>query len=283
MPKDKIIHNLVSLGFTELAARIYTFLVAESPATGYRIAKAIGKPVANTYKALEMLEQQGAVLTDRSKTRQYRAVPYGDMLDRLERNFMQSRKNAEEALADIKTADWDNNVYQIQSLEQLYDQFRSMLRNAKKIAVIDADPTFYDELMDVVRAEIDRGLVVLIKSYAPLDIPGAKIIPESRDDRFSSRWGVSWMNMVVDASEHLVALISNDGEIYQAVYTRSPVLSYLYHHGINTEIAVDEIMHSLREKYTLDDVERIVSEFYERANDELLNVSSLNQLPPKSG
>jgi hypothetical protein len=48
---------LMALGFTELEARIYTFLLQESPATGYRIAQAIQKPVANTW--LPPFERQG--------------------------------------------------------------------------------------------------------------------------------------------------------------------------------------------------------------------------------
>ena len=49
------IDALRELGFTELESRIYIFLLEESPATGYRIAQAIEKPVANTYKAIELL------------------------------------------------------------------------------------------------------------------------------------------------------------------------------------------------------------------------------------
>jgi len=46
---------LVPFGFTNLESEIYVFLLGESPATGYRIAQAIGKPAANTYKAIESL------------------------------------------------------------------------------------------------------------------------------------------------------------------------------------------------------------------------------------
>lgn len=42
---------LSSLGFTELEASVYAYLVQKSPATGYRVAQAIRKPVANlSYK-----------------------------------------------------------------------------------------------------------------------------------------------------------------------------------------------------------------------------------------
>jgi hypothetical protein len=63
------VRHLSTLGFTELEAAVYTFLVESSPATAYRVAQGIGRPVANTYKAVESLQQKGAVLVDETGTR----------------------------------------------------------------------------------------------------------------------------------------------------------------------------------------------------------------------
>ena len=53
---------LVNMGFTALEAEIYTFIVGEPGVTGYRVAQAIGKPAANTYKSLESLGRKGALV-----------------------------------------------------------------------------------------------------------------------------------------------------------------------------------------------------------------------------
>ena len=54
--------SLMALGFTGLEAEIYAFLLGQSSVTGYRVAQALGKPAANTYKAIESLERKEAVL-----------------------------------------------------------------------------------------------------------------------------------------------------------------------------------------------------------------------------
>ena len=41
-PRD-IVQIINSIGFTTLEAEIYTYLLQHSPATGYRIAKGIGR------------------------------------------------------------------------------------------------------------------------------------------------------------------------------------------------------------------------------------------------
>ena len=46
------------LGFTELEESVYTYLAQKSSAIGYRVAQPIRKPVANTYKAIESLEEK---------------------------------------------------------------------------------------------------------------------------------------------------------------------------------------------------------------------------------
>ena len=49
------------LGLTTLEAQIYVFLLQHSPATGYKIAKAIGRSFPSTYKALASLDSAGSV------------------------------------------------------------------------------------------------------------------------------------------------------------------------------------------------------------------------------
>ena len=93
MQQSKSIQTLIDLGFTNLEAEIYTFLLQESPATGYRIAQAIGKPAANTYKTVQSLEKKGALLVDDSEKRLCRAVPADELLNRLERQFSERKTN----------------------------------------------------------------------------------------------------------------------------------------------------------------------------------------------
>ena len=63
------------MGLNALEAEVYAQLLKESPLTGYGVAKALGKPAANVYKAIDTLADKGAVIVDEGGTRQCRAVP----------------------------------------------------------------------------------------------------------------------------------------------------------------------------------------------------------------
>src|SRR5690348_5292210 len=102
---------LVPFGFTGLESEIYAFLLKESPATGYRIAQAIGKAAANTYKAIEGLQQKGAVLIEEGASRSCRAVPPDELLARLTRDFEWRRAEAEILLSRINSESSDDRVY----------------------------------------------------------------------------------------------------------------------------------------------------------------------------
>ncbi len=104
---------LADLGFTHLEAEIYAFLLQESPATGYRIAQAIGKPAANTYKAIQTLEQKGAVIVEDGTSRMCRAISSEELLSQLSRDFESKRTTAMASLSRLGHATTDERIYQV--------------------------------------------------------------------------------------------------------------------------------------------------------------------------
>src|SRR4051812_35804269 len=114
------IEALVALGFTGLEAEVYAWLLGESPATGYRVAQALGKPAANTYKAIESLQQKGAVLVEDGESRLCRAVPAEELLRQAERGFAEKRAAAARALSELRGPGGDERVYTIRTADQVF-------------------------------------------------------------------------------------------------------------------------------------------------------------------
>ena len=127
---------LVALGFTDLEARVYAHLVATGAATGYRIAQETGKPVANTYKAIESLERKGAVLVEDGPTRIVRAVEPDRVLDALARSHEGERARAKAALRRAVRSEEDGRTYTVGSEEQALARARQMLAEAEGFAFV---------------------------------------------------------------------------------------------------------------------------------------------------
>jgi sugar-specific transcriptional regulator TrmB len=234
---ENAINSLRDMGFTEIEALVYAFLVRSEPATGYRISHAIGKPTANTYKAIAGLVQRGAVQVDEGCSRLIRAVPPGELLAGLERRERQRREAARTALSSLEREEGDDRVYALRDCDQVLERARSMLARARQIALGDLFPKPMAALTDDLAAAAARGVRVVVQSYADVCIAGIEVIPSEGCERALAAWPRQQLSLVVDADEHLLALFDPQMEhVRQAVWSRSAFLSCLQHNHVAMEL-----------------------------------------------
>lgn len=237
------VQALVRLGFTALEAEAYAWLLAEPGATGYRIAKGIAKPVANTYKALESLQRKGAVLVDEDDHRVCRAVPAGELLQRLEHEFSTDRAEAARALARITGADGDDRVYTLRAAGQVMERARTMLRTAREVALIDAFPGALAALRPEIARAAARGVDVAVKAYRPIELGAAQTFVPPGGERVLARWPGQWLNVVIDGAEYLVAFLDAElTEVHQAIWSGSAYLSWVYHSALAAELVLADVL-----------------------------------------
>lgn len=274
------LQSLVNLGLTALEAEIYSFLLQESPVTGYAVAKALGKPAANVYKALETLEAKGAVEVERSRIRLCRPVPWEELLQLLERRFRRTRDQAAEGLRRLPGPDYDARIYHLRDPDHVIAKCKQMLATAKAIALIDVHWESLEELREDLKRALSRDVNLALKVYRPVYVEGADVILHPEHEKIRSRWPAQWIVMVIDGSQLLMALITADGSrIVQAVWSSSPFLSWMHHSSLHHEMAFTAVnrkvrdgehidaaktMHELNERYRAPDAEG-----YHRLRDQL--------------
>src|SRR5262245_48381848 len=259
---DEAFQSLTGLGFTELEAEVYVSLLQQSPATGYRVAQSIGRPVANTYKAIESLQHKGAVLVDEGTSRLCRAVPAEELLAQLERSFLRRRQEAADALASLRAAPEDDRVYQLQSVEQVFERCRRMLGECEQVAVLDVFPKPLQELRDAVEEAARRGVRVVVKAYEPAVFPGVDVVAHPQGRSTLRRWPGQWLNVVTDGREHLIALLTPDARgLHQAVWSGSAYLSWVYHSAVAAELILAALQRGLDQGATAAELRQVVSSY----------------------
>lgn len=229
---------LQELGFTALEAQVYAYLLQHAPATGYRISHDIGKPTANTYKALAALADQGAVLLDDGGGGAARAVPPAELLAGLERRARERREAAAAALAGLAPGEGDDRVYALRDRDQVLERARAMLGRARQIVLADLFPAVLAELRDDLADCAARGACVTVRAYAPAGL-GAALVISGDGKGAPGRWPGQQLSLVVDGAEHLLALLSPDlQQVHQAVWSGSAFLSCLHHNHLAMELLV---------------------------------------------
>ncbi len=238
MFSDSQLECLKPFGFSDIEARVYRFLLTESPATGYRISHAIGKAAANTYKAISALEQKGAVIVENGENRLCRAVPLRELLDGLTHAFEADCDTAERALADLSVEAEDHRVYQLTTVEQVMARARAMLASAQEVALLDVTPLMAEALSGDISAAKKRGVRVGAVLYSPdRTLASNTALVSHHAKEILTQWPGEHVNLVIDASESLLAVVTPDrARVIQAVWTNSNYLSVFYHNGIVFEL-----------------------------------------------
>lgn len=230
---------LSAFGFSEIEALVYCFLLTESPATGYRVSHAIGKPTANTYKAIAALAARGALSVDDGDSRLYRAVPPEELLAGLERGFQAHRAAAREALKDLHHPASDDRIYHLSTVDQVLGRATSMLDRATRHILVDGVPDLPKALRDPLRAAVKRGVEVVLQTCEPTRLAGALLLQSPLGPETAAHWPGRQLSLVVDAQEHLLALMDLPmGLVHQAVWSQSPFLSCMQHNHLACEFTL---------------------------------------------
>jgi sugar-specific transcriptional regulator TrmB len=266
-----ILDQLADLGFSGLEAASYLALLREPAATGYRISRLIGKPVPNTYKALDSLRARGAAVLDESnRGRTYVALPIGEYLSARKRDLDARYLRLEQELQKLNTAVAEGGIYQLNRPEQVYERARSMLKQASGVALLDVFPRPLAVLKPDLVAAARRGVRVLVLAYAPAEAAGCEVLAPEQEAEHLTFWNGDWLNLTVDCREYLYALLRKDGYgVHRAVWCREGYLGLLAYNGMLNEAILNRVfclMHEDRTRVEIDqEVRRMSKRFLPEA------------------
>jgi sugar-specific transcriptional regulator TrmB len=205
---------LSELGFTGLEAEVYAFLLGQAPATGYRIAQGIGKPVANTYKAIASLHAKGAIEVDDGNTRLCRPVPSDELIGRLARDFEARKEEARVLLQELGAPEADDRIYQLRSRSQVLQRAAEMLLRTQEVAVGVLPADALEALADALGTSPGRVVIATAASVVPANIEAVPVDPAMPADLFI---------LAIDGEESLCGTISS--EEASAFWTRNPAMA----------------------------------------------------------
>ena len=227
------------LGFTDTEAAVYCELLRTAPSTGYRLAHAIGKAPANVYQALASLTQKGAVLVEDREARAYRATPPDELLAMLKHSFDGRAVEARAALEMVYAPVADDRLYQLTTVSQVRGRAEAMIERATQVLLFDLFPAPFARLRPHLERAAARGVQVAGVIYEDVGECGFVTALSPGGAPVVERWPGSQLGLVVDAREHMKALLSRDEtQVKHGVWSDSAYLACLEHNGLACEIWV---------------------------------------------
>lgn len=236
-PDAALTDAFAELGFTGAETAVYCALLQRSDATGYAVARACDLPVANTYKAIASLQRKGAVVAEDGRSRRCRAVPVEELLAGRRRDFERHAATAKAALAALRADGPDDRVWRLEDPDAVLQRARELLRQPAAVVLADLFPAPLQALRDDLVAAARRGTRVVAKVYGPGELPRVETIRTADPSTALAAWPGQQLSLVVDAREHLLALLSTDlRTVHQAVWSASDFLSCMHHNHLANEI-----------------------------------------------
>ncbi|MCI0602601.1 hypothetical protein L0156_06270 [bacterium] len=233
---------LTELGFTPAESEVYLFLLGESPATGYRIAQAIGRPAAQTYRAIESLSNRGGILIDDGKIRMCRAVRPQEFLSQINRSFTEQVRKVQKSLRELPRAALDDRVYQIPSRDEVIERSLVLLKKCKNVALLDLFPGPLKMLTPDIKRAHKRGVKVAVKIYEDAEIDCSLKVVQLHGSGLIQSWPGEILNTVTDGKEFLSSLFSKESDkVRSAIWSRNSFLAAREHNGLSCEIGLTAI------------------------------------------
>src|SRR5512136_68307 len=217
---------LGSIGFSGLEVDVYLALLEQPNASGYQVAQKIGKLVGSTYKALDSLRAKGAVVVDESaRPTTFVALSISEYMDARRRDLEFLQAKIEREMEDTAAQPAHGGIFELDSIAQVYERCRNLLRGAKDVALLNIDARPLEELRSELVAAADRGVKVLVKTRAPARIPGCGVMAPEKAAPADAQSGDE-LGVAVDYREYVQAFIESDGSgVEEAIWVRQPRLA----------------------------------------------------------
>lgn len=214
----------------ELEAEIYLILLREPNITAYKVAKIVRKPKTTVYKALEIMEQEGLILSNRAtQPVTFSAVSIKEYLNEKERKFKKNRKIAEVELKNVEEIPANTGIFEIKKLDQVFSKVIEILDNAEKLVLISAPFLHNEDVNAAIKRSSEWGIQILLHSFSmPQDLSQVDIIKEDVSQEFLDSLPYNWFEIFADGQEYLISLISRDSsQLYKAQWCNDPYTSVL--------------------------------------------------------
>ena len=256
---------LGKMGLSNLEATVYIWLLENKRSTGYKIATKIGKPVANTYKALKSLERKGAVISDNTSNKLYfDTIPVEQFLNKIENEFIKQKEKIIHEVEKLDVRQDPIGIYELQSGELVYEKAFNMIETAEHSLLIDCFPTPLEKIKPDILKRNNNDLDIYLKHYADETIDGVHLIKKTESDIVLDELLGQWMIIIKDANETLIAFFDRSGEeMIHSVWIQDAFISLIHFSGSAIECVLSEILEKVYndENATIDSIKQIVRSY----------------------
>ena len=164
----------------------------------------------------------------------------------------------EKELKGLTITPMQSGIFQLTSVEQVYERVRNMLNGATSIVLVDAFPHPLEKIRPELNKALKRGVKIFIRTYSPTKFPGCDLIVPEKEAHQIKAWNGDWLNVFIDCGEFVQSYLKKeDAGVHEAVWSRNPYLVFLAYGGFMNELLLARVLYMIKDKK---DIESIMQE-----------------------
>jgi sugar-specific transcriptional regulator TrmB len=233
--RQKAVELLQQFGLKEYEARCLVALSQLPKGTARDISEASEVPRTRVYDAIRVLESKGLVEVQHSSPQQFRAVPTGEAIELLRREYESRAEKLGEVLEGVEPAVTDDReevtheVWTLTGPASIENRTEGLVGAADRevVLVVGRDESFTDGLTETLAEKLDAGVDVILGAPAEsLRKRLREALPEA--DVFAS--GLEWLDSGVDDADDRTTITR------LLLVDRSAILVSSVHRGERDEV-----------------------------------------------
>ncbi|BCZ90583.1 hypothetical protein TTHNP4_00123 (plasmid) [Thermus thermophilus] len=238
------LQDLQALGFSPYEARVYLALLRGGRLKGYEAAKRSGVPRSMVYQVLERLVARGAAYrVEEGEGVFYGAVPYGELLDRLEAEARERFARARETLSRLAPDPPVEAIWRVWGGARTLAEARALVDQAQRALTLSLWQNQLEALKGPLRQAKARGVALRLVLFGERADEGLGKVyyhhfvdPRIVEGRLRARLFV----VVRDHEEAVVGNLAEEGEAW-AVRTRDPALVLVAEEYVRHDVVLAEM------------------------------------------
>ncbi|MGL5052288.1 MAG: TrmB family transcriptional regulator, partial [Cetobacterium sp.] len=145
MESEKILENLEKIGFGRKEAEVFLELIKNPGGNGSQIAKALGYPRTTVYQNLDILQKKGYINSylDKEITL-YETMDINQIFEDYKKEVNNATNFLKEELKKVEVSGKQKQFYNLNSIEDIKDKFRAVLKKAEKIVYINTNLDLFE-------------------------------------------------------------------------------------------------------------------------------------------
>lgn len=214
MVVNKIIQQIMALGFTEYEARAYISLIKIQPATAYEISRESGIPSSKIYEIIaRLLEKKLFLLVIEQEKKKYVPVPPDEFVESRKSYFDETLDNLKENLPKIRKSEGVSFIWNIYEYDYLMDKAKRMINSAEKEVLLSLWGEEFVVLETDLRKAESRGTRVAIVHFGVPEKEIGQLFQHPIEDTLYDERGGRGFTIVCDGKTALVGTISNKMQV----------------------------------------------------------------------